>query len=153
MVDHVAADTATWTVCPDRFEAGSPNLADALGFAAAAGYLNSIGMDAITAHETALTRQAVDRLARIPRVSLVPAAAATRSSIISINIEGIHPHDVAQLAGERGVALRAGHHCCQPLMQYLGLAATTRASFGIYNQPEDVDALISATEAACCMFG
>ena len=152
MVDHVAPDTATWTVCPDRFEAGSPNLSGAIGFAAAAGYLSRIGMDAIAAHETALTQQAVSQLARLPRVSLLPPGAATRASIISIDIEGIHPHDVAQLAGERGVALRAGHHCCQPLMQHLGLPATTRASFGIYNQPEDVDALISAVEAVCRMF-
>lgn len=152
MVDHVAPDTATWTVCPDRFEAGSPNLSGAIGFAAAAGYLSRIGMDAIAAHETALTQQAVSQLARLPRVSLLPPGAATRASIISIDIEGIHPHDVAQLAGERGIALRAGHHCCQPLMQHLGLPATTRASFGIYNQPEDVDALISAVEAVCRMF-
>ncbi len=153
MVDRVTQDSSDWAAYPARFEAGSPSLADAMGFAAAAAYLEQIGMDRVHEHVSALTRQAHDALADVPGLQLIPRHASERSAIISFIVEGIHPHDLAQVAGDRGVAVRAGHHCCQPLMQHLGLAATTRASFALYNEPLDVDALLQAIDRARAMFG
>lgn len=153
MVDRVTLESSDWSACPARFEAGSPNLADAVGFAAAAGYLTRVGMDNVHRHVSALTRQALDALADVPGLQLIPHHAIDRSAIISFTIDGIHPHDLAQVAGEQGVAMRAGHHCCQPLMQHLGLTATTRASFALYNGPQDVMALLQAIDRARALFG
>jgi cysteine desulfurase/selenocysteine lyase len=153
MVDRVSLEDSTWADSPSRFEAGSPNLADAVGFAAAADFLNRIGREAVQAYVAALTRQALAVLVEVPGLRLLPPAATPRSAILSFSVEGIHPHDLAQVAGERGVALRAGHHCCQPLMQHLGIPATTRASFAVYNTPEDVAALLDAIDHARRLFG
>jgi cysteine desulfurase/selenocysteine lyase len=148
MVDLVRDDDALWTDVPQRFEAGSPNLVGAVGFAAAVAYLDGIGRAAIAAHVAALTGRAAAALAGIPGVRLLPDGGAARESILSFTVDAAHPHDIAQLAAEHGVALRAGHHCCQPLMRHLGVAATARASFALYNTDTDVDALATAVEDA-----
>lgn len=152
MVDRVTASTASWTTVPERFEAGSPNLADATGFAAAVDYLGRIGMREVHRYLAGLTGQMLDALAQVPGLRLIPAASSRRSGIVSFIVDGVHPHDVAQIAGEQGVALRAGHHCCQPLMQHLDLAATVRASLAIYNSTADIDALLRAIDSARRLF-
>jgi cysteine desulfurase/selenocysteine lyase len=145
MVDEVSIEGSSWADIPARFEAGSPNLAGVLGFAAAATYLNDIGRVQIEARVKALTRVAGAALANIEGVIVYgPDSDDSRAGIISFNIDGIHPHDVAQIAGERGVAIRAGHHCCQPLMAYLGVSSTARASFSFYNNEDDISALVAA---------
>lgn len=153
MVDEVTLDGSSWAAYPARFEAGSPNLADAFGFAAAVDYMAQLGRVRIHGHVSALTRQALDALANVAGLRLLPQRSVERSGIISFTLDGIHPHDVAQIAGEQGVALRAGHHCCQPLMQHLGLAATVRASFAVYNSEADIDALLRAIDEARRVFG
>jgi len=152
MVDRVDDERADWADIPARLEAGSPNLAGALGFGAAADWLSRIGLERIHAHVTDLVRRATADLAETPGLRLIPGAETARSSIVSFDVQGVHPHDIAQVAGERGVALRAGHHCCQPLMQHLGLPATVRASFGVYNGPDDLAALVDAVQAALRLF-
>lgn len=153
MVDRVDDETAQWAPVPARFEAGSPNLAGAVGFAAALDWLSAIGMGKVHYHVSALTRKAVAALASVPGLQLLPDASAERSAIISFVLEGIHSHDIAQVAGEHGVALRAGHHCCQPLLRQLGLVATARASIGIYNDEADIAALVDAIQEAKRLLG
>lgn len=149
MVDRVDDRGSSWAPWPARFEAGSPHLAGALGFAAAAAYLQRIGMQSVAAHIDELTSQALRVLASIPALRLYgPSRKAARAGIVAFNIEGIHPHDLAQLCAERGVAIRAGNHCCQPLMAHLGVVGTARASFALYNTPADIDALQDALLAA-----
>lgn len=153
MVDRVSETDGEWAPYPAKFEAGSPNLAGALGFAAAAGYLDAIGMERIHSHIQQLTEQALAALAALPDVEVYgPPDAERHAGIVSFNLAGVHPHDLAQLAGERGVALRAGHHCCQPLMEHLGVAATARASFALYNDSHDIEALVAVVEAARQVF-
>ena len=152
MVDEVTLAQASWSAYPARFEAGSPNLADALGFAAAVDYLTQFGQDAVHRHVCALTEQARQAISELPGVRLLPRAGVDGSAIVSFTLDGVHPHDLAQIAGERGVALRAGHHCCQPLMQHLGLTATVRASFAVYNSEDDIDALLGAVVEARRLF-
>lgn len=146
MVDQVDADSSTWADVPARFEAGSPDLAGALGFAAAADYLQRIGRRQIATRVKALTAIACETLAGIPEVTLYGPVYDTgnddnRSGILSFNVNRIHPHDLAHVAGEQGVAIRAGHHCCQPLMRHLGVSSTARASFNFYNNEQDIAAL------------
>jgi cysteine desulfurase/selenocysteine lyase len=136
---------------PHRFEAGTPNISGAIGLARAIEYMESLGQSAIAAHEQALTGYGVDRLSRMPGVRLV-GAGQRRFGILSFEAEGVHPHDLAQVLDQHGVAVRAGHHCAQPLLDKLGLAATTRASLGVYNDEGDIDALAAAIEAAQAMF-
>jgi cysteine desulfurase/selenocysteine lyase len=152
MVDQVTAETASWAGYPERFEAGSPNLAGAAGFAAAVDYLTQVGMDAIHEHVATLTRQALEALAQVRGLRLIPDRTVDRSAIVSFVVEGVHPHDLAQIAGEQGVALRAGHHCCQPLIQHLGVTAVTRASVALYNSGEDIEALLRAVDQARRLF-
>ena len=145
MVDSVDEYNSSWMPYPAKFEAGSQNLADALGFAAAVNWLDEIGMAAMHKHVTHLTQYALDSLSKMSDVNIYGSFdMQQRSGIISFNLENVHPHDFGQVAGEHGVAIRAGHHCCQPLMQRLGVAATARASFAPYNDHHDVDALVDA---------
>jgi cysteine desulfurase/selenocysteine lyase len=153
MVDEVTMDASSWAEYPTRFEAGSPNLADAVGFAAAVDYMEQLGRDGIHDQVSTLTRRALDALAEVRGLTLLAQPGVDRSGIISFTLDGVHPHDVAQIAGEQGVALRAGHHCCQPLLQHLGLAATVRASFAVYNSEADIDALLAAIDQAQQVFG
>jgi len=152
MVDQVTAADCSWAPIPTRFEAGSPNLANAVGFAAAATYLSEIGLERIQSHVARLTQAAVEALSAYREIRLFPEARRSRNTIVSFDVEGIHPHDIAHLAGEDGVALRAGHHCCQPLMQGLDITGTVRASFGIYNRQADVDALLETINRARDLF-
>jgi cysteine desulfurase/selenocysteine lyase len=145
MVDQVQSETSSWSDIPARFEAGSPNLAGALGFAVAADYIQGIGRQAIEKWERELAVTAFETLSEIGGVTIYgPENSESRSGILSFNIDGIHPHDIAQIAGDQGVAIRAGHHCCQPLMQHLNISSTARASFSFYNNKEDIAALVMA---------
>jgi len=142
MIRKVAFEATSWGELPHKFEAGTAPMAEAVGLAAAIDYLHAIGFDAIEAHEHELAAYALDRLAEIPGVTLYGPPPERRAGIVSFNVEGIHPHDVAQILDLEGVAIRAGHHCCQPLMTKLGVAATNRASFYLYTVREEIDQLV-----------
>jgi cysteine desulfurase/selenocysteine lyase len=142
MIRKVAYEETTWGDLPHKFEAGTSPIAEAVGFGAAIDYLNEIGLDAIERHEHELASYALGRLEELPWVELYGPPADRRAGIVSFNVTGVHPHDVAQVLDFDGVAIRAGHHCCQPLMRKLGVAATNRASFYLYTVPEEIDRLI-----------
>ena len=151
MIDRVTFERTTYAPPPARFEAGTPHIVGALGLHAAIDYVAGIGLDAIHAHETALVTATREALGRINSVRLLgPDDAA---GIVSFVVEGVHPHDVGTILDEERVAIRAGHHCAQPLMDLLGVPATARASFGVYNGPADVDALVRGLERVSRIFG
>jgi cysteine desulfurase/selenocysteine lyase len=153
MVEEVGETASTWLPAPAKFEAGSPNLAGGAGFAAAVDFVRRHMLGPAARHAIDLAAAAGRELDALPGVvTYGPPPERRGSGIVSFNVEGIHPHDVAQIAGERGVAVRAGHHCCQPLMQRLGVPATVRASFAPYNNGADVDALIGAVREAIRVF-
>jgi cysteine desulfurase/selenocysteine lyase len=153
MVDEVRDMTSSWAAIPHRFEAGSPNLAGAIGFASAADYLLDIGWPTIENRVTELTGFAYEKLSSVVGLRIYgPAKNDTRAGIVSFNIDGIHPHDIAHVAAEHGVAIRAGHHCCQPLMHKLGTSSTARASFSFYNNEQDILALVNALQDAKQLF-
>jgi cysteine desulfurase/selenocysteine lyase len=141
MIRTVTFEATTYNAIPHKFEAGTPPIAAAIGLGAAVDYLSAIGMPAIAAHEHELLRQATQRIADLPGVRVI-GTARHKAAVLSFAVEGIHPHDVGTLLNQEGVAVRTGHHCAQPLMRRLGLAATSRASFAFYNTVADVDALI-----------
>ncbi len=150
MIDRVTFAETTWAPAPQRFEAGTPAIAEAIGFAAAARFVQDKGLAAIHAHETALVRQARDALGRINAVRLYgPAHSA---GIVGFTLEGVHPHDLGTILDEENVAIRAGHHCAQPLMVALGVPATARASFGLYNDERDIAALVRGIERTLRIF-
>jgi cysteine desulfurase/selenocysteine lyase len=153
MIRSVKADVTTWGELPHKFEAGTAPMAEAVGFGAAIDYLNEIGFDAIERHEHELASYALDRLADVPGLTSYGPPADRRAGIVSFNLEGVHPHDVAQVLDFEGVAIRAGHHCCQPLMQKLGVAATNRASFYVYTVPEEIDRLVDGLHKVRKVFG
>lgn len=138
---------------PHKFEAGTPAIAEAIGFGAAVEYLERIGMEAIAAHEQHLVQYALERLAEIPGLRLLGPPASARGGVVAFSLEGVHPHDVAQILDRHGIAVRAGHHCAQPLHEKFGLPATTRASFYLYNLPEEVDKLVEGVYAVKHIFG
>jgi cysteine desulfurase/selenocysteine lyase len=145
MIASVDFDGATWNELPFKFEAGTPPIAEAVGLGAAVDYLSGLGMERVRAHELALTGHLLERLSEVPGLRVVgPPSPHERGGLASFTIEGMHPHDIAELADRGGVCIRAGHHCAQPLMRCLGVAATARASVGIYNTPSEIDALIDA---------
>ena len=152
MIRAVRFEETTWGEVPAKFEAGTQPIAEAVGFGAAADYLSAIGLDAIERHEHELAAYALDRLGELPGVALYGPPADRRAGIVSFNVEGIHPHDVAQVLDLEGVAIRAGHHCCQPLMQKLGVAATNRASFYLYTLPDEIDRLVAGLHKAKKVF-
>src|SRR2546421_12357712 len=152
MPRKVTCEETTWGQVPAKFEAGTQPIAEAVGFGAAVDYLTAIGLDAIEEHERALAAQALERLAEIPGMHLYGPPPERRAGIVSFNLEGVHPHDVAQVLDLEGVAIRAGHHCCQPLMAKLGVAATNRASFYLYSLPEEVDRLVEGVDKARTLF-
>ncbi|HSJ31573.1 MAG TPA: cysteine desulfurase [Longimicrobiales bacterium] len=154
MIDYVGTDGSTYKQAPHRFEAGTPNVAGAIGLAAAADYLEGIGHEALWSHEQELTRYGLERLGGLEGVTVFgPIDPTERSAVFSFALEGVHPHDVATIVDAEGVAVRAGHHCCQPLMRRLGVPATTRASCYLYNTPDEVDVLVRALERARALFG
>ena len=138
---------------PHKFEAGTPAIAEAVGFGAAVDYLTSVGMDAIAAHEHEITEYALERLEEVPGVTLFGPGAQDKGGVASFTFEGVHPHDVAQILDQGGVAVRAGHHCAQPLHEKFGITATTRASFYLYNTKEEVDKLINGIYKVKEIFG
>jgi cysteine desulfurase/selenocysteine lyase len=154
MIASVDFDSASWNELPYKFEAGTPPIAEAVGLGAAVDYLRDLGMERVRAHELELTGYMLERLAQVPGLRVVgPPSAARRGALASFTIEGIHPHDVAELCDRAGVCIRAGHHCAQPLMRCLGVGATARASVGVYNDTADVDALVDALVAGRAVFG
>jgi cysteine desulfurase / selenocysteine lyase len=153
MIRRVRFDQTTWGELPHKFEAGTAPLAEAVGLGAAIDYLTEIGLDAVGAHEHELTAYALERLAEIDGVTLYGPPPDRRAGIVSFNVGDIHPHDVAQVLDIDGVAIRAGHHCCQPLMGKLGVAATNRASFYVYTVPEEIDRLVDGVLRAKQLFG
>ena len=152
MISSVRLEKTTWGELPHKFEAGTAPMAEAVGFGAAIDYLNTIGFDAIEAHEHELAAYALGRLGEIDGLTLYGPPADRRAGIVSFNVDGIHPHDVAQILDMQGVAIRAGHHCCQPLMQKLGVAATNRASFYLYTVREEIDQLVDGLHAVRKVF-
>jgi cysteine desulfurase/selenocysteine lyase len=152
MIAFVGDELTTWNVLPHKMEAGTPNVAGAVGLAAACEYLTALGMDAVATHERALVRHAYDRLAMIEGVTIHGPGGAERSGVLSFTVGDIHPHDLATVLDERGICIRAGHHCAQPLMRRLGVAATARASFYVYNDENDVELLVQAIESAKRVF-
>ena len=138
---------------PYKFEAGTPAIAEAVGFGVAAEYLQNIGMDAVEAHEHAIAEYALERLEEIPGITVFGPSAENKGGVASFVMEGLHPHDIAQILDDEGIAVRAGHHCAQPLHEVCGVKATTRASFYVYNTKEEVDALIEGIYKVKEIFG
>jgi cysteine desulfurase/selenocysteine lyase len=145
MIKEVWIDHAQWNDLPWRFEPGTPPIAEAAGLIAAIEYLEKLGMDRVAEHERTLARQAIEALGAIPGVRVFgPRAGVERGAVVAFSVEGLHPHDVAALLDAEGIAVRAGHHCAQPLMRWCGVVGTTRASFSVYTSPEDVARLARA---------
>lgn len=151
MITQVTAAKTEFQDPPHRFEAGTPDISGAHGLKLALDFIESLGRDAICGHEEELTGYAIDRLSRIPDLNLLPGG-QRRLSVLSFTLDGIHPHDVGTVLDRHGVAVRVGHHCAQPLMDKLGIAGTVRASLGVYNDRDDIDALAAAVEACREMF-
>jgi len=154
MIRDVDFQTSTWAEVPQKFEAGTPPIAEAVGFGAAVDYLSAIGIEAVRAHEADLAAFALARLAEVPGLTVYgPTEVVDRGGVISFTLGDIHPHDLATILDQQGVAIRAGHHCARPLHRVLDVPATARASFYVYNTREDVDALIMALAEARRLFG
>jgi cysteine desulfurase / selenocysteine lyase len=145
MIKTVGDSESTWTDLPWKFEAGTSQIAEAIGLGAAVDWVQALGIDQIRAHERSLTADALERLALVPGLTIHgPADAADRGGLISFVLDGVHPHDVGEILGREGVCIRTGHHCAQPLMRRLGAHATNRASFGAFNTETDIDRLLEA---------
>ena len=145
MIRAVRRDEITWADLPAKFEGGTPPIGEAVGYAAAIEWLDTIGLAAAHAHEAELTAYALERLADVPGLRVFgPPMGADRAGIVSFELEGVHGHDVAEILDRHAVCVRAGHHCAQILMERLGVAATTRASFAVYNTREEIDRLVEA---------
>jgi len=148
MIKEVWIDRAQWNDLPWRFEPGTPPIAPAVGLHAAVEYLDKLGMERVTAYEQELVQRCLDLLAEVPGVTVYgPRHAEQKGAVVAFNVAGIHPHDGAALLDQEGIAVRAGHHCAQPLMKRLGIGGTLRASFSVYNTPADVDRLAEAVAA------
>ena len=152
MIREVHLDHSTWNEVPWKFEAGTMNIAEEVGLAAAVDYLTGLGMNAVRRHEQELTAYAIDALTSIGATVFGPKDVECRGGAVSFWYRDIHPHDLAQALDVEGVCVRAGHHCAQPLMRILGVPATTRASFYVYNTPQEIDTLVSALERAATIF-
>ncbi len=153
MIRKVEWESATWNRLPWKFEAGTPAFVEGIGLGAAVDYLTGIGMEAIAAHERELTAYALERLSALPGLNIIGPPAHQRGGVVAFTFRGIHPHDIAHMLDMEGVAVRAGHHCAQPLHRRLGLTATVRASFYLYNTPQEVDVLAQALERIGAMMG
>ena len=154
MIASVSLEQSTWNELPYKFEAGTPNIAGVIGFGVALDYLEAVGMDEVRRHERDLTAYALDRLIDVPGVTLYgPLDPDQRGGVVSFGLDGVHPHDIGQVLDGLGVAIRAGHHCAQPVMRRLDVAATARASFYLYNTREEVDVLEGAVRETSDFFG
>jgi cysteine desulfurase/selenocysteine lyase len=152
MIDHVDLYDSSWKELPWKFEGGTPIIAGAVGLAAAIDFLNEIGLDAIAAHEHKLAEYACSRLSEVEGVTIF-GPRKDRAGLVTFNLGEVHPHDVATVLDTKGIAIRAGHHCCQPLMRWLNVSSTARASFYLYNTEEDVDRLVDALQQTKEFFG
>jgi len=153
MISRVERDGSSWAPVPEKFEAGTPAIAEAIGLAAAVDFIDAIGIDAIRAHELELTAYALDALAEVPGITLHgPREADHRGALVSFALEGIHPHDVSEILGREGICIRAGHHCAQVLMRCLGVGATSRASFAVHNTAADIDRLVAGLHEVAKVF-
>ncbi len=152
MIREVHLRSATWNSLPYKFEAGTPAIAESVGLGAAVDYLTALGMDAVHEHERALVSYALERLGAVEGLTIYGPGAIERGGVVSFTLGDIHAHDLAQVLDSEGICVRAGHHCAQPLMEKLDVPATARASFYIYNLPEEVDALAQALEQAKTIF-
>ncbi|MFN8590032.1 MAG: cysteine desulfurase [Thermomicrobiales bacterium] len=153
MIRKVTLERSTWADVPARFEAGTPAVGDAIGLGAAVDYLHALGMEQVRAHERQLTALAFDQMNEVPGLRIVgPGSDVERAGVISFSLGDIHPHDVAAILNEENIAVRAGHHCCQPLMARLGLVATTRASFYVYNTADEIERLVQGLHRAVEIF-
>jgi cysteine desulfurase / selenocysteine lyase len=153
MIEIVGRHETSYNVLPWKYEAGTPNIADVIAFGAAIDYLSALGMERVRAHEIELTTYALDRIGSIPGVTIYgPKDATRRGGVVAFTVDEVHPHDLGQIVDYDGVAIRAGQHCCQVLSESLGVPATARASFYVYNTPEEVDTLVAAVEGARAIF-
>ena len=152
MILSVTFAKTTFNEPPHRFEAGTPNIEGAIGLATALVYVDGFGMDAVAAHEDELLSRATAAVLEVPGVRLI-GTARRKASVLSFVMEGIHPHDIGTILDAEGVAVRAGHHCAQPVMARYGVSATVRASFGLYNRPEEIDALVGGLHRVREVFG
>ena len=153
MIKEVKLHSYRPNTLPYKFEAGTPAIAESVGFGAAVEYLSSLGMDAISAHEHEITEYALERLEEVPGVKLLGPAAQYKGGVAAFTLDGVHPHDVAQILDQDGIAVRAGHHCAQPLHERFGLPATSRASFYLYNTKDEVDLLVNGIYKVKELFG
>ncbi|MFA7296146.1 MAG: cysteine desulfurase [Dehalococcoidia bacterium] len=154
MILNVTMERSTWNDVPHKFEAGTPNIADVIAFGTAIDYLESLGMEAVHAHERELLEYALDRMVDVPGITIYgPEDRSIRGGVMSFSLDGVHPHDIGQVLDSHGVAIRAGHHCAQPVMACLHIPATARASFYIYNTRAEIDALVRATHEVVQFFG
>lgn len=154
MIDRVELEGSTWAPLPSKFEAGTPNIEGVVGLGAAVDFLMEVGRESILAHERDLTAYAMERLEAIPGIRVFgPSEIEDRSGVVSFTLGDVHPHDLATILDSHGIAIRAGHHCAQPLMRRLGVSATARASFYLYNTRADVDALVKGLDHARTLFG
>jgi cysteine desulfurase/selenocysteine lyase len=153
MIRTVGLRSSTWNDLPWKFEAGTPSIAESIGLGAAVDYLNRLGMENVHRHEQAITRYAMEQLRQVPQLTIYGPDAEQRGGVISFTLADIHPHDLASILDqEAGVAIRAGHHCAQPLMERLSLSATARASFYVYTMPEEIDVLVQGLHKALQIF-
>jgi cysteine desulfurase / selenocysteine lyase len=148
MIREVFEDYATWAEVPHKFEAGTPNIAQAVGMGAAVEYLEGLGIENVRAHEKEMVGYAIEKLEDAGAVVYGPKDVAIRGGVASFNLDEVHPHDMATILDQEGLCIRAGHHCAQPLMRVLGVSATARASFYVYNTPDEIDALVEALDKA-----
>jgi cysteine desulfurase / selenocysteine lyase len=147
MIARVTEEGSTWAEPPAKFEAGTMMVAEAIGLGAAVDFLSGIGMDAVWEHSRDVVGYAVDRLREVPGLTLYgPSDLEARGSVCAFSLDGVHPHDVAEILGREGVCVRAGHHCAQPLMRRLGVSATSRASFAVHSTHEEVDRLVAGLD-------
>jgi cysteine desulfurase/selenocysteine lyase len=153
MISVVRLEGTSFDEIPHKFEAGTPDIGGTAGLRAAVAYLTGVGMEAIRRHEEELTDYALEALSEIPGLVQYGPRGVERAGVVSFNLKGVHPHDVGTILDREGVAVRAGHHCCQPLMRHLGVAATTRASFHLYNRPSEVDSLVRGLGEVARVFG
>jgi cysteine desulfurase / selenocysteine lyase len=154
MIRKVTKERTTWADPPARFEAGTPAITQAIGLAAALRWLDGLGMDAVTSHEREIAQYALGRLGEVPGLRIIgPPSSPERLGPVSFELEGVHAHDVSEILDRHGVAVRAGHHCAQPLMDRFGITATARASFGVYTTPAEIDRLVEGLRDTRRIFG
>tara|TARA_B110000438_G_C15476623_1_gene505487 strand:+ start:55 stop:546 length:492 start_codon:yes stop_codon:yes gene_type:complete len=154
MIHIVGRDESSWAAVPHKFEAGTPNIAGAIGMGAAIDFLSEVGADAIAAHERDLMEYALERIGSIPGITIYgPKSLDERSAVISFTLGDAHPHDISTILDSAGIAVRAGHHCAQLVMKHFGVSATARASFYLYNTRDDIDRLMDGLEQVRSIFG